>query len=158
MKRFLFFVISAILLFACTPKTEVETTFNQELSVFASTKANEPLEGTIWEHETGDEFNKYIYFHDGKANFFYGKITDNLERWSEFYSADYNLNDGEVTTKIVYPFWGQKELVNTITVIKAGKDFTIEANGEEYKLTRHPAEDIDGMWMIITVNIAPWIE
>ena len=56
-----------------------------QLSEFVGTKASEPLEGTIWEHITGEQLNKYVLFEDGAFKLFYGMVWDDeLERWSEY--------------------------------------------------------------------------
>ena len=140
-----------ILFVACTK------TVSSDISEFLHTRSDAPLENTIWEHETDGDYNRYLVFSEGNAGLFYG-LTEGgeLQRWSEIYQAPYTFVDGKVITSIEYPFYASKELVNRVNVVKAMAGYEIEAEGERYTYYGNDLDEIEGQWMIITVNITPW--
>jgi hypothetical protein len=89
MKKILAFIL-AILALSCS-KIELD----QNSEEFLATRGNEPLVGTIWEHQTGEEFNRYLYFTEDEANLFYGYVED-----GEFNAIQYsiiaNMNSMEI--------------------------------------------------------------
>ena len=140
-----------LLITACAPS------LNDEISEFLKTKSEEPLQGTVWEYVTGGEYNKYIYFNDGEANFFWGQYNNGeIERWSDFYSASYELKDGKIWTDIYYPEYGKSENLYQISVIKSEGAFKISSGEEEYHYIQCNLADLECQWIIITVNITPW--
>ena len=148
MKRLL--LLLALIALSCTP------TLEQELSSFLATRASEPLKGTIWEHQTGEQYNRYLYFSEADVSLFYGLTEDGeLQRWSPFYSSPYALEDGVVTTSLSYPLWGHTEYTETATLIK-GEGFTIEMNGDTYEFYGPYTESIEGQWMWLFAGTTPW--
>lgn len=149
MKRILLFL--AFLALACTPQT-----LEQELSSFLSTRASEPLKNTIWEHQTGEQYNRYLYFSEAEVSLFYGLVEDGeLQRWSPFYTSPYVLWDGVVATSLSYPLWGQTEHSQSASLIR-GDGFTIDLSGDTYEYYGPYTEDIEGQWMLIYAGVAPW--
>lgn len=149
MKRIL--LALTLLITACAPS------LNDEISEFLKTKSEEPLQCTVWECVTGGEYNKYLYFSQGEANFFWGIFENGeIERWSDFYSAPYELKDGKIWTDIYYPEYGKSENMYQISVIKSEGAFKIVADDEEYHYIVCNLEDLEYQWIIITVNITPW--
>ena len=149
MKRIL--LLLALVALSCTP------TLEQELSSFLSTRASEPLNGTIWEHKTGEQYNRYLWFDKSDVSLFYGLAEDGeLQRWSEFYSAPYLFDGNEVETALTYPKWGEKEHAYSITIIRSGGDYTISAGGDVYSYFGPYTTDIEGQWMLITAVPKPW--
>ena len=146
--------MTAILVLGCTK--QYVPTMEEQIAEFLSTRSTAPLEGTIWEHVTGEDYNRYIVF-DGNAKLFYGLVEDGeLQRWSDFYEAPYELIGGVVVTSIEYPVWGFKEVTGRVQVIKAEDAFIINVNGDQYHYYGNNLDEIEGQWMIITVNITPW--
>ena len=151
----------------CVVSCSTVPTVEQELSAFLSTRSEQPLKGTIWEHQTGEQYNRYLWFDDADVSLFYGVYEAlpasfggkvELQRWSDFYTAPYLLWDGEVRTSLSYPLWGEREHTEGISIVKAGAGFTLSAGGDEYTYFGPYTEEIEGMWMVITVGINPWDE
>jgi len=141
-----------LLLAACQQSNPID----KSLSEFLSTRSAEPLESTIWEHQTQDEYNRYISFKDGVASLFYGTYDGELQRWSEFYSAPYAYKDGVLETAISYPLWGQEELTESAFIVQAGDNFTLRINNDTYTYWGPYTEQIEGRWITINVGIKPW--
>jgi len=167
-KLFYILALIAVLICGCHKIDTPQLTINDEIANIIGTRSSEPLEGTIWEHQTGDEYNQYIWFNDGQANFFYGKfgpemrdngvIEDQLQRWSDFYSAPYTFDDGVVIADISYPEWGKTEKTENMKVFVVENSCTLNVNGKEFKYFSSDASDIDEeMWMIINIGIVPWL-
>lgn len=149
MKRILLFL--AFLALACTPQT-----LEQELSSFLSTRSSEPLKGTIWEHQTGEQYNRYLFFDEADVSLFYGLVEDGeLQRWSPFYTSSYVLWDGEVRTSLTYPLWGQEEHTQSASLIR-GDGFTIDLDGDTYTYYGSKVNEIEGQWMLIIASPMPW--
>lgn len=130
--------------------------FNDELSTFTSTKGNDPLAETIWEYNTSEQFNKYLYFSNDTINLFYGMIWDNkLERYSDFFSAPYTLKNGVLYTNLIYKDWYTKEIYD-IDIIKSENIFYMNANGEIFNFTEYSSEDIKDLYTLVIVTIQPW--
>ena len=88
---------------------------------------------------------------------FYGLVEgDELQRWSEFYTSPYLFDGNEVETALTYPQWGEKEHAYSITIIRSGEGYTISAGGEEYTYYGPYTTDIEGQWMLIIAEPAPW--
>lgn len=153
MKKIFAIVLATLMVLGCTKQTP---TFEEQVAEFLSTRATAPLEGTIWEHNTGEDYNRYIVF-DGNAKLFYGLVENNeLQRWSDFYEAPYEFVDGFVITDIEYPIWGHKELTENAQVIKAEEGYVINVDGDEYTYYGNDLKEIEGQWMILIVTITPW--
>ena len=149
MKRILLLFL-AFLAVACTPQT-----MEQELSSFLATRASEPLKNTIWEHQTGEQYNRYLWFSEADVSLFYGLVeAGELQRWSDFYSAPYAIKDGIVVTSLSYPLYGKTEYTESASVVK-GDGFTIEMNGESYTYYGNDVDEIQGYYMFINVTIPP---
>ena len=145
------FILLAFLALACTPQT-----MEQELSSFLATRSDEPLKGTIWEHQTGEDYNRYLYFSEADVSLFYGLVDEGeLQRWSPFYSASYVLWDGEIRTSLTYPLWGQEEHTQSASLIK-GEGFTIDLGGDTYTYYGSKVNEIEGQWMWLYAGIGPW--
>ena len=148
MKRLL--LLLALIALSCTQ------TLEQELSSFLATRSDEPLKGTIWEHNTGEQYNRYLFFDESDVSLFYGLVEDGeLQRWSPFYSSPYALEDGVVTTSLSYPLWGHTEYTETADIIK-GEGFTIDLSGDLYEYYGSKVSEIEGQWMLIFAGITPW--
>ena len=161
MKHLVLSLLACILCLGCTQSPP----FEEELSSFLSTRALEPLENTIWEHQTGEEYNRYILFQEGEASLFYGfygalpkALGGNVElqRWSDFYSSPYFFVDGKVITSIEYPLWGEIIPTEKAEIVKAGEGYTLCVNEDIYTYFGPYTDTIEGMWMIIHVGVNPW--
>lgn len=154
MKKFIV-ILLGLFLIGCTKPEEVS--INRSLSEFVGTRAEAPLESTIWEYNTGEEFNRYIVFKDEQASLFYGAIEDSsLHRYSEFYSAPYTFENNKLVTSIVYPLWGTDVKTESVSMIEAGDEFTLLIDGLVYKFLTTDISMIKDRWMIIYVGIRPW--
>ena len=144
-----------LLLVGCTK--EPVPSFQGELSAFVGTRSDEPLAGTIWEHQTGEDYNRYLYFTRDEVSLFYGLVEGGeLQRWSDFYTAPYVLwDDGLVFTCLKYPKWGNEERVITVCFIR-GNGYTIDINGDTYTYYGNNTQEIEGYWMTITATPVPW--
>ena len=92
----------------------------RDLAEFLHTRSAEPLESTIWEHKTGDGYDKYLLFRGGEMSLFYGLVeNDELQRWSEFYSAPYYYDGGALITYLSYPEWGEMVRTNEVKIVKS---------------------------------------
>ncbi|MBO4924823.1 MAG: hypothetical protein J5382_11985 [Bacteroidales bacterium] len=157
MKKILLITFGTLLLLAvgCTQPTV--DTFNSDLSAFLQTRSDAPLEGTIWQHRTGDAFDRFILFENGQVSLFYG-LDDpkGLQRWSDFYTAPYTLWNGTIDTALEYPLWGEKTLTQKASVVRSLGSFTIDLDGDTYVFYGDDVSGLDEMWMTITVTITPW--
>lgn len=128
------------------------------LSEFLPTRASAPLESTIWEHKTGEQYDKYLLFRGGEMSLFYGLVEgDELQRWSEFYSSGYVYDGGIVYTFISYPQWGKDEYAHNAYIVEVGNGHTMRVNGvDDYTYFSPYTEDIEGQWMLIIAEPAPW--
>lgn len=158
MKKALFIIMATLLLVAGGCAKPAVETIDAELAAFVGTRSDAPLEGTVWELRTGEDYNRYLLFREGEISLFYGIVEDGeLQRWSDFYSAPYALGNGVIATSLSYPLWGQKEVTQTAGVIRKAGGFSLYLDGDCYEYYGPYTEDLEGMWMTITVNIAPWI-
>ena len=150
MKRLLLFLL--LFAVACTKITP-----EQELSAWLSTRAEEPLAGTIWEHKTTEDYNRYLYFSRSDVSLFYGKTEDGeLHRWSEFFTAPYTFQGRLIRTSLSYRLWGHTEVTETASVVE-GDGYTIHLDDDVYEYFGTDVGDIFiGEWMTIRVDIAPW--
>ena len=150
MKRILLFLAFLFLALACTPKT-----LEQELSTFLATRSDEPLKGTIWEHQSGEQYNRYLWFSEADVSLFYGLVEDGeLQRWSPFYTSPYLFSGNWVEVALAYPLWGHTEYTKTADIIK-GEGFTIDLSGDTYEYYGPYTESIEGQWMFIFAGVAP---
>ena len=150
MRRILPLLVALVV--ACTANLATE------LSGFLDTRADAPLEGTVWEHNTGEKYNRYVLFKDGEMSLFYGLVEpeEGLQRWSDFYSSPYVLKGGLIITELSYPLWGHREVTESVSVVKSKAAYTIDIDGEDYTYYGPWTNDLEELWMTITVNIAPW--
>ena len=127
------------------------------LASFLGTRADAPLEGTVWQYDAPGDYDRFLVFRDGTVSLFYGLVEDDaIQRWSDFYGAAYSLKDGEIVTKLEFPLWGEKEKTQKASVVKSAGSYTIDLDGDLYEICRADASDLDALWMTITVNILPW--
>lgn len=149
MKRLIYILFLALSCTAVTPE--------RDLAEFLQTRSDEPLNGTIWEHKTGEQYNRYLYFSRSDVSLFYGVYEDGeLQRWSDFYTSPYLFDGNEVETALTYPKWGENEHAYSITIIRSGEGYTISAGGEEYTYYGPYTEDIEGQWTLIIASPMPW--
>lgn len=149
--RHIYIFLAALLLNACTANLATE------LSEFLQTRADALLEGTVWEHQTGEKYNRYVSFRNGEMSLFYGlEAEEGLQRWSDFYSAPYALKGGLIVTELSYPLWGHREVTESVSVVKSKSAYHIDIDGEDYTYYGPYTESLEELWMTITVNIAPW--
>lgn len=148
MKRLIYILFLALSCTALSPE--------RDLAEFLHTRSEEPLESTIWEHKTGEQYDKYLLFRGGEMSLFYGLVEgDELQRWSEFYSAPYYYDGGLLFTYLSYPEWGKRVHTNEVEIVKSN-GYTISVGGEEYTYYSPYTEDIEGQWMLIIAEPAPW--
>lgn len=149
MKRLLF--LAALVLTACTAN------LSNELSEFLQTRSDAPLEGTVWEHNTDEQYNRYVTFRNGEMSLFYGREDrDTLHRYSDFFIAPYALKGGLVITNLTYNLYGRQE-TESVSVVKSKAAYIIDIDGEDYHYYGPYTESLEKLWMTITVNIVPWI-
>lgn len=149
MRRLLPLLVALVV--ACTANLATE------LSGFLQTRADAPLEGTVWEHQTGEQYNRYVLFKDGEMSLFYGLVeAEGLHRYSDFFTAPYALKGGLIVTELSYPLWGHREVTESVSVVKSKAAYTIDIDGEEYHYYGSYTESLEELWMTITVNIVPW--
>lgn len=158
MKRIIIFLAIAIGIMSCTKPIEIQEP-EQELYEFLGTRASEPLESTVWEFNTGKEFNKYIAFRDGQASVFYGKTYENDEvvRFSPLYSNEYTYENKALRTSVSYPQYGETIFSEEVSIIKAKDAYTIDVNGEIYVFKTTDTDCIDSFEMTIIAIIGDWI-
>lgn len=146
MRRLLPLLVALVV--ACTANLATE------LSGFLQTRADAPLEGTVWEHNTGEKYNRYVSFRNGEMSLFYGLVdAGELQRWSDFYSAPYALKGGLIVTELSYPLWGHKEVTESVSVVKSKSAYHIDIDGEDYTYYGPWTDDLDGQWVIFYVAI-----
>lgn len=149
MRRILPLLVALVV--ACTANLATE------LSGFLQTRADAPLEGTVWEHQTGEKYNRYVSFRNGEMSLFYGLVAEEgLQRYSDFYSSPYALKGGLIITELSYPLWGHREVTESVSVVKSKSAYHIDIDGEDYTYYGPWTNDLEELWMTITVNIAPW--
>ena len=157
MKKTLIIFVGSLLLFVGGCAKLTVDKFNSDLSAFVGTRSDAPLEGTIWQHRTGDAFDRFIWFENGQVSLFYGlDDPEGLQRWSDFYSAPYALQKGTIDTSLEFPLWGERAKTQKASVIRSLGSFTIDMDGDAYVFYGNDATGLDEMWMSITVTIKPW--
>lgn len=144
----------------------LNTSVLEEFALYAGTTAEAPLEGTVWACDTGEEYDRFIWFSEGTANLFYGYYdylpksfggNYELQRWSDFYEAPYATDKDVITTNLKYPLWGETICTQEITVMKRESEFTIQAGKDIYTYDSKDPTTIESMWMIIYVDTpTPW--
>lgn len=164
-------VLATAMLSACTKPANIVTPYDEgpavvsasELSAFFGTRSNAPLEGTIWVTADESEFNRYIYFDDGRIYLYYGEIEDGVMcRWSELYSAPYTLFNGKILTCLSYPSYGKTINTERLEIIRGDNNYTFTADGIPFTYVGDYAtyaEDLQYQWMYIYANITrliPW--
>ena len=171
-------ILAAILAAACNktplpepepeseaPVEELAPNIMEQFAAYAGTSIEAPLKGTVWFHDTGEEYKRYIWFSEGQAKLFYGyfdKLPDvfggnwELQRWSDFYESDYTINEGIISTNIQYPLWGETKLTQEITMMLRETEFTITAGDDTYVYDSKDPTTIESMWMYIYADPAPW--
>ena len=150
MRRFLPLLVAVVV--ACTANLATD------LSGFLQTRADAPLEGTVWEHQTGEQYNRYVTFRNGEMSLFYGRIDpEGLHRYSDWYTAPYALKGGLIITELTYPLWGHREVTESVSVVKQKASYTIDLDGDAYTYYGPWSDDLNEQWMTITVNIVPWV-
>ena len=133
--------------------------YSEELSTFLSTKAEAPLEETVWLSCDNDEFHKMLLFKDNTVNLFYGCIDNNeMQRWSDYYSAPYTIaEDGTyVVTDLTYPAFGKNEYSESITIVKSENIFIIQTENDTFKFVGQYNSSLDERWILVYVTIPPW--
>ena len=149
MRRILPLLVALVV--ACTANLATE------LSGFLQTRSDAPLEGTVWEHQTGEKYNRYVSFRNGEMSLFYGLVeAEGLHRYSDFYSSPYALKGGLIVTELSYPLWGHRAATESVSVVKSKSSYTIDLDGDEYIYYGPYTESLEELWMTITVNIVPW--
>ena len=160
MRRLIYLFFALSLLFSCAPSVVVEQPeeVDVKLSNLIGTKASSPLEDTIWEYNTGEKFNQYLWFHGNDVNLFYGLFEDGeIRRYSDFYSSSYKLDGDKVTASVSYPRNGKKEITETLSLIFVKDMYELNVDGASYKYVSSDPSSLAVQWMYIYVNIAPWI-
>lgn len=154
MKKIVAFFIG-LALWSCTVKETPADGF----AAFLGTRADAPLESTIWEHQTGEKYNEYIVFQNDLASVFFG-LNDGTEiqRWSQFFTAPYAFENGQIRTNVVYRYCGQYVADGNFDVIRVESAYEISANGKVFKFVGTDTQQLADMWMMITVTIQPWDE
>ena len=144
-----FLILAALVLTACTAN------LSNELSEFLQTRSDAPLEGTVWEHNTGEQYNRYVTFRNGEMSLFYGLMEqDTLRRYSDFYSAPYALKGGLIVTELTYPLWGHREVTESVSVVKSKGSYTIDLDWDAYRYYGPWSDDLNDQWMTIIITIA----
>lgn len=148
MRRILPLLVALVV--ACTANLATE------LSGFLSTRADAPLEGTVWEHNTGEQYNRYVTFRNGEMSLFYGREDrDTLHRYSEWFTAPYVLKGGLIITDLTYNLYGRQE-TESVSVVKSKAAYHIDIDGEDYRYYGPWSGELNEQWTTITVNIVPW--
>ena len=154
--RHIYIFLAALLLNACTANLG-PVTFDEGLASFLGTRSDAPLEGTVWEHQTGEKYNRYVSLRNGEMSVFYRSMfQDTLCRYSDFFTAPYALKGGLIITDLSYPLWGHKEVTESVSVFEYKSWYTIGLDGEDYHYYGPYTKDLEELWMSITVNIVPW--
>lgn len=149
MRRLIPLIVALVV--ACTANIATD------LSGFLQTRADAPLEGTVWQYDSPGDYDRFLLFRDGTVSLFYGLVEDGvIQRWSGFYGAAYDLRDGQIVTALEYPLWGEKEKTEKASVVKSAGAWTIDLDGDLYEICRADDSDLDALWMKITATIAPW--
>ena len=161
-KAIIFTALAAVMLyFGCkhTEPAEPIVDYHAELAGFLSTRAAAPLEGTVWMAVSTDEFHRMLLFKDGSVHLFYGLIENGeMQRWSEYYSAPYELSESATMafTELVYPIFGERECTETLTVVQSEDMFTIVTDLDVYEYVGEYSSDLDDRWVLFTITIRPW--
>ena len=156
MKYYILLILALLLLAGGCVRSAVED-IDKDLAVFVGTRADAPLEGTVWECRTGEKFNRYPLFQDGEVSLFYGLVdTGELQRWSDFYPAPYTLHNGHIDAVLSYPLYGERILTESASVQAVAGAYEILAGKDIYHYYGPYTESLEDLWMSITVNIVPW--
>lgn len=158
MQRLMMILAVALMLLCGCDKKEEMMTINDCIAECIGTKAEAPLEQTIWEYTTGERFNQYLYFDGNEVKFFYGcyDVEEGLLRYTDFYTAPYELSNGVIKTEITYPNYGETEHVNQIDVIVMDNLCQISIGDKVFEITNYNPADIYEQWVEIIVGIYPW--
>lgn len=162
MKNFinLIILLTTILYISCVESNSIKKAdYHTELSTFLSTKATFPLEETVWMEESDNEFHKMLLFKDGNVSLFYGLIDNGeMQRWSDYYSAPYNLSNSAsfITTELTYPIFGEKEFTEILNIIKSDSEFFITTDTDTYKYVGNYSSDLEERWTLVYIGIEPW--
>lgn len=162
MKNFVILLLVTLTTVTCMspivldPEGSIQNNYSEKLASFLGTKADFPLEETIWVNNTGEEFDKYLCFCEGNAMLFYGRYDDGLERHSDFYSSPYTIENNMVVTNISYPSWGDTKKTESINIIKSDNDFTLVVDGNIYTFYGTDWKDIETPYIIVHAGITPW--
>lgn len=155
-------ILLAILCVGCRETSDVNAIdYHKPLAGFLSTRASDPLDGTVWMADSDEEFHRMLLFSDGCVNLFYGLIENGeMQRWSEYYSAPYALsNDATVvTTNLVYPIFGTHECAELLMVMKSEDMFTIITDLDTFDYIGHYNASLDERWTLVYTTIQPWGE
>ena len=144
-------ILAALVLTACTAN------LSNELSEFLQTRSDSPLEGTVWEHQTDEQFDRYVTFHDGEISLFYGREDrGTLHRYSDWFSAPYILKGGLIITTLTYNLYGRWE-TESVSVVKSQGSYTIDLDGELYHYYGPWNDVLNEQWIAINCPIVPWI-
>lgn len=144
-----------ILFCGCAKIAPVE---QDPFSTFLGTRANAPLENTIWGHETGEQYNMYLLFQNGLANLFYGlyDADEGLQRWSPFYSAPYRYEDRRLETRIVYKYFGNELETGTFNIIESASEYEIAVDGLLFRFVSTDTSGLNWQHMTIFAGVTPW--
>lgn len=156
MKYYILLFLAFLLLAGGCVRSAVED-IDSGLASFVGTRADAPLEGTIWECQSGEEYNRYLLFQDGEVSLFYGLIEDGeLHRYSDFYPAPYTLHKGHIDATLSYPLYGERILTESGSVQAVADAYEISLGKDVYHYFGPYTEGLEELWMTITVNIVPW--
>ena len=129
MRRILSLIVAALaVLVCCVHPVSVETA-----DTCSITRSDTFFDGTIWECQTGNQFNQYLLFKDGEVKAFCGLVENGkLQRWSEY-------------APVSKPIWGRTNPETELVV-----------DGHIFRYFGVYDDSLEDLWIIINVNIVPW--
>lgn len=155
-KAFILFVAIATLL-SCTKQEQPQSTILDDFAAFALTRSDAAFEQSVWQHDTGEQFNIYLYFHGSTVSMFYGKVSEEngLERWSEFYDGSFSYNKDGIDINLSYPNYGDIVSVNDIDFLKAADDdYTLaDKAGHTYTYFGQYTDELESLWESLTIRV-----
>lgn len=154
MKKAIILLVALATILSCT-KQEPQTTILDDFAAFALTRSDAAFDNSVWQHDTGEQFNIYLYFHDSTVSMFYGKVKDGeLQRWSDYFDGTFSYVKDGIEISLSYPNYGDIVSVNYIDFLKADNCYTLTDNhGHTYTYYGQYTDNLEDLWESLTVQV-----
>lgn len=131
----------------------------QPSAEFIGTRSEAPLDGTVWQHKTGEDADQFLLFEDGEISLFYGLLCPEwVEYWGDLYTAPYGLKNGLLVTELEWPLMGQPEKVQRASVIRTAGEGEIYLDIILFRYAGVNLPLVEVVEMTIFAPIAPFMD